>query len=1091
MRRLFTVMVIFLAAVLSLSTALAQESLRPQRGDPPRASLISVSEPNENGIVTITGEANAVFPTAQLAIRNLYTGETIYTQAGIMGGFTARLYGPGNTPFMISPAESIPAALRDRPGSLPGGPAVVVYGRYPTRTENGVQFTIAGTLSAGAELWTADGRVNQLTFEAGDPNPLRIELNVTIPRPSADIDLNTFRIISQLELTPVVLRQRGETRAVGTRYTNNGWSSLLTPSGLAIDDVGVGRTLAETVVTEADIAPAIDGLSFRLVFERQIPSDLPPGIYVPSLRVQVRAGDNAPEAWETSALFGQGDGYSGIGLTRLPLVINIGNLEQIPLPWALMMNISSDGSRGVLPAETTDYALSNRVHFNSPSYIVPLTVDGAPAVYSLEPHLLMQLPNAYDLSAPPLIPFLFPGGRLSVDVQAPDGTIFSPGNLPLLQNQLSSPAVDEREQFGRQSPVDTYQLTTLNPAISRFSFSQYGEHVINLTGEFEDIYGNRYNGGGSYHVLVAEMLDLSPAVLPGTPFEVGNALNAGLHIAPAVAAQVTVRVRAYPLGGGAPTEQVFEGTANEHGYFFPQTESFTFDQPGEYVIDYDARYTDADGRLWAGSTRSAGVIAGESNDYLAHGARGLANFTQGLQPAWYRAERLLEARSQTVSPVIVNAPYNSGDVLWLTDSTASALAPVVNLQDRTGIYENWLLAGVSTDASSYGNAIRRAATIDQLPAALLGDDARPYDPTSSPSPANRGYSYISVVQPGFSVRQFINGAAQPSLPTWTDVQDPLNKQIGVGLTGLTAGDYLFLFGGALVDNPSIDVHSSAIYGSVAVVIEDDDPSGTRIAPPARGTDGGANGGTLIVIDDAAYDSFFLPTGVQPGDILNLGDTFAFSGQAAPSRAATIDVRVTAPSGVVRSFSGRANAIGHYYDAANDFAVDEAGVWTVDVLVTQDGLTSAGETQPPYLTGGIPGAPDGHYNFYVALPDSAQIEVAARPDIQIPAALPYNFNFTVPDGWTDTTVYYTLTTPGYLLEQGTLRLSGRSFSYQHNPTNIARRFPNLEVDGREHGPAASESRRLTFILVGRDEVGRERTLYRTFTIFHDRLISLTD
>ncbi|MBE0691142.1 MAG: hypothetical protein IH587_13565, partial [Anaerolineae bacterium] len=763
----------------------------------------------------------------------------------------------------------------------------------------------------------------------------------------------------------------------------------------------------------------------------------------------------------------------------------------ISLPWALLMNIPSDGSRGVLPADTNEYALSNRVHFNSPSYIVPLNADGAPAVYSLEPHLLMQLPNAYDLSAPPLIPLLFPGGRLSVAVEAPDGSVFAPGNLPVLQNQLSSPALDEREQFGRQSPVDTYQLTTLNPAISRFSFSQYGEHIISLTGEFEDIFGNRYTGGGEYHVLVAEMLDLSPAVLSGTPFEVGNALNAGLHIAPAVPAQVTVTVRTYPLSGGAPTEQIYEGTANEHGYYFPEAASFVFDQPGEYVVDYEARYQDSDGRLWAGSLRSAGVIAGDNTDYVAHGARGLANFTQGLQPAWYRAERLLEARNQTVSPMIVNAPYHSGDVLWVTDNATSALAPVVNLQDRLGNYENWLLAGVSTDASNYGSAIRRDATIDQLPAALLGEDARPYDPTRSASPASWGYSYVSVMHPGFSVRQLVSGAALPSLPIWADMQDPVNKQIGAGVTGLTAGDYVFLFGGALVDNPEIDVRASAIYGAVAMIVENDDANGTRIAPPARGADGGADGGALLVIDDAAYDTFFLPTGVQPGDILRTGDTFAFSGQAAPARAARIDVRVTAPDGTVRTFNGRANAIGYYYEPANDFALDESGVWTVDVLVTQDGLTSAGETQPPYLTGGILGAPDGHFSFYVAEPDSTQIEVATRQDIQIPAALPYNFNFTVPNGWTDVAVYYTLVTPGYLLEQGTLRLSGSSFSYQHNPTNIARRFPNLEVDGRAHGAAASDSRRLTIILVGRDEVGRERTLYRTFTIFHDRLISLTD
>ncbi|MCA9911212.1 MAG: hypothetical protein KC519_21315, partial [Anaerolineae bacterium] len=293
MRRLFTGLVIFLTAVLSLSTVLAQEGQRAQRGDPPRASLISISEPDEDGIVTIAGEANAVFPTAQIAIRNLYTGDTTYTQAGITGSFSTHLFGPGNTPFMISPAENIPQALRDRPGSLPGGPAVVVWGGYPTGVNGSYQFTASGSLGNGTDYWTASGSANQIAFETGDPNPLQLELDVTIPRPVAEVDLNDFRVIGQLELIPVVVRQNGEAHAVSTRLTNNGWSSSLTPSGLAIDDVGVGRILAETVVTEADMAPVMTGLSLRLVFDRQLTNDLPAGIYVPALRVLVRAGDAA------------------------------------------------------------------------------------------------------------------------------------------------------------------------------------------------------------------------------------------------------------------------------------------------------------------------------------------------------------------------------------------------------------------------------------------------------------------------------------------------------------------------------------------------------------------------------------------------------------------------------------------------------------------------------------------------------------------------------------------------------------------------------------------------------------------------------
>ena len=56
----------------------------------------------------------------------------------------------------------------------------------------------------------------------------------------------------------------------------------------------------------------------------------------------------------------------------------------------------------------------------------------------------------------------------------------------------------------------------------------------------QDIWGNHYDGGGTYKVLAAELLDLTPGVLPGTPFEVGDALNFGLHISPGFPADVTV-----------------------------------------------------------------------------------------------------------------------------------------------------------------------------------------------------------------------------------------------------------------------------------------------------------------------------------------------------------------------------------------------------------------------------------------------------------------------------------------------------------------------------------------------------------------------
>src|SRR5690606_7072732 len=120
-------------------------------------------------------------------------------------------------------------------------------------------------------------------------------------------------------------------------------------------------------------------------------------------------------------------------------------------------------------------------------------------------------------------------------------------------------AEDDSLVFGTQSQVDVYRLTTLNPLYTAFTFEDYGPHTITLTGRVEDVWGNMYTGGGTYSVLVAELFDLTPAVLPGTPFEVGDTFNAGLSVAPGAAADVTIHARIYPLDGSPIIEKTISG----------------------------------------------------------------------------------------------------------------------------------------------------------------------------------------------------------------------------------------------------------------------------------------------------------------------------------------------------------------------------------------------------------------------------------------------------------------------------------------------------------------------------------------------------
>ncbi len=160
MRRTLPLFLIILWSFMSLGITSAQAPTLVQ-GDPPNAALINISAPDEQGVVTISGASGAVFPLAQLAIRNLFTEQTVYVNASITGTFTTTLYGPGRTPFWISPAVSIPDNLRNRPVGLPGGSGIIIYGnasesistngtsqfRTPTHSDSNItRVYVAGAL---------------------------------------------------------------------------------------------------------------------------------------------------------------------------------------------------------------------------------------------------------------------------------------------------------------------------------------------------------------------------------------------------------------------------------------------------------------------------------------------------------------------------------------------------------------------------------------------------------------------------------------------------------------------------------------------------------------------------------------------------------------------------------------------------------------------------------------------------------------------------------------------------------------------------------------------------------------------------------
>jgi hypothetical protein len=1211
-------------------TSVGAQSARPQLGDPPVVGRITVEAPNADGIVRIVGSQGSVFGSATVAVRNLYTGETVYTTAGGLGSWSVSLYGPGATPFWISPnAGAVSPERQLFPGSLPGGPGAIIYGTHamppetditqialdgaltdwdaypdttagraralvnseslylaisaaqfpalydrvelvftidtvtyglrfdprrgetpilrrlnPNTAEIGaaarsyylapdgalearlpltfveralrITFDFARWLDAnggeidsapinllvprfderdgivrradgvdrsgalrfdaggrfGARWWTAEGRAIQPGRTGADAlrlrggGALRLELDVRLDA-SLAVDA---RLRGRVRLMPFVLNGK----PVAGEGANFGWTNVVSASGLPIDNVmlpdqGVSATV--DVLAHQIVRRRNNLAFFPMDFTLTLPDDLPAGLYVPIFEGELIGSDGTTQSW--AAL--DGAPSAAAPLTRLPLVINVGDVGAVTLPWALFMDAPSDGARGLLP-ENSDGALSNRVRFNPPVYILPPRIPSGDLIgYSLEPWLPMLLPNRRDSTSPPLFPVRLPGGQMTVRVTRPDDTTDSFGVLPIIQNAVSTADADESARFGTTAPVDLYRLTPLEPALRAYRFDQYGEYRIDLRGEIQDIFGNRYGGGGTYRLLIAETMDLLPAVLPGTPFETGDAFHPGAHVYPSVPAALRVTLRVYPLDGTPMIERVFEGEANRFGVFSGADEApFVFDAPGEYTVDYEARYTDRQGRLWAASLRGAGVIARRGErDLILHGARRVDSASGSQRQAWYEAGTL-----GLIGGLTAYFPYHSGDVLWKSDEIGRVRASM-RAQDIDGGYQAWLLNALPPDLVVDGVTLARRAVEHSLPFGIFaGSDS---------------YAYISAVRPGVTARQLLDGGMSAGDPGWTP-NDPYNQQIGAGISGDRPGDYTFLFSGAVIR--AGEVARTAIYAALMVTIARDDPRGTRVYPPGRGAAGAGDGGALLTVRGAPVDMFFHATGIRPGDVLRVGDTFTFAGQVAPPLGARVQAAIASPSGVVRRIGGDANRIGYYYNPSENFRLDEPGLWTVEVRVEHQGWTSAGQVEPPYPSGGILGGDGARFYFYVLANERDQLAWNTRlTDTLIPPAVSYNFNFTLPASWRSYRAHYTVATPAQIIETGEIRLNGRSFTYLYNPAALAERFPFLENVTRSPAQLGAQrahltdQRFLTFYGSGIDETGTPRSLARRFLLWYDRLISL--
>jgi hypothetical protein len=408
-------------------------------------------------------------------------------------------------------------------------------------------------------------------------------------------------------------------------------------------------------------------------------------------------------------------------------------------------------------------------------------------------------------------------------------------------------------------------------------------------------------------------------------------------------------------------------------------------------------------------------------------------------------------------------PYHTGDVAWMMDTDVdplfTAMVPTINIQDTLGDFADLLRSRETPEIPYWFGDLEESIAIGQIPllSTTPGNIPGPLKPDSPDT--HLAYFYSGAARPGVRIRDMVSeGENQESY--WRFDHYYYNQN-GTGRNGDQTNDYKFQFGGAVYRAPDLDFYYYGAYGSLWVLLPNDDPVGTRVMPPFQGNAGGPTGGPIMMLKGEEIDMFFHTTGTRAGSILETGDFASFAGQIGPTLPSQVSITVTSPSEQVTQIDGQANKVGYFYDPSTDLRVMEAGVWTVNVNIWHNGQTSAGPTTMPYPSGNVLGSNAGEFHFYVVESGSQPLVVDGPENTWVkPGRGPIDYNITAPPGWTDVELQRTTVMPGFIMEDVTTP----TLTYSYDAPALNADFPNLDLEDHD-GITGVDTITMSFLLSG--------------------------
>ncbi len=923
------------------------------------------------------------------------------------------------------------------------------------------------------EKWKANIRMSGPELKSGQA--FHIEANVKL------IDKEILRFLKKSDqiymvavLSPLYNKD-GEFR----QFTNIQSSCMLTPTGLPIE------TLQEnlpsrfkgnhyttpwemTDVSTLEQVLSKDG-SLRFAADSIVPKSVESGHYRLAIEFGVRIKGQfvklellpylgpilfKEETAKKTFLTANATEKSKIFMHHSP-VFRIGEPATPKMPWTLFGDVETHGSRGIVSREDSKSFAINYTAVRLGKIILPMkTRAGVPITYRLEPDFPTQASEQDTFEKTKYFIFLtvlthiqldpvklnYKSGELEVTVKSPSGKVVNLGKAPFV----------EKTRLGATTNFNKFN----------YVFDEYGHYEIVLKGYIKDINGNRYDGGGTYDVWVAEQLSMSTSVKPGMPYFVGAGYNPRVSVHPGFPVDLDYEVKLFRNSSSADVKTwVFHGKANNYGYFFPSGtyDPMIFDAPGEYIATVTATYKDESGKLWMGSQTSASIVAPPDGNITVHGDRvslRSQSFSPDVQFGFDPKYKLYaggsagtpEINDMTTTQIRNFMPYNREDVLFFspgltwnvveaypflsystkdTEAAKEVLKTFPTFEEYTTKRFGEPLDVIN---KCYGNYYAVGACLfwlldmadtflhkaeDNLPVMSVAKNG--YQPYAYQEDARvLNYFYFAAIRPGMISRQVVTDSTNTTA-YWVVTPNYFAHQFGAGENGDSVGDMYRFMGGVVYRDLETGKNEYGIYASSGVVGDPRDEN-DRIEEPMKSPQVKVGGRWYYMIPGMSPEA---------GAIYEVGDKIVAGGFISPVMKMDYQFSITPPGGETIEKPGSTDSYGLFKVPAA-WICEKPGVFTVFFKLQYNNIE-----------GPTVGKPNGKYYLYCV-----EKNTPYKIRFKVPRATTFDpldaleIKGLLPDEWVDGKVYFTTVTPGVILSDGELPVVNKSFKYRHVPADSA-------------------------------------------------------